>query len=256
VAVAVTPDAQQGFFSLLRWRSDPTKDEGRNVAVLLVDEAGNLGGIKHAPLSAISSRLQDQGLMDAVLAGLEHRFNSADDRPNLENLGQIHRSLQQSLVLTEPRPLAVTDVDEALTALYRAYVAPRTGGGRAVTKGVVLDRVVAALRTRGYDVARGAYVNDFIFDAVIKRGTHRRAFEVLSFAAPRKNWTDVEKDAGHFLYAIGHVDVEPTAVLQPPPTRASDEATASYRRVRRWLKRDGVDLRDVEELKDQQLALI
>ena len=58
---------QQGYFSVVRWRHDSTRDEARNVAVVLVDEEGLGGGVRAAPLSQVSRRLHDQGILDALL---------------------------------------------------------------------------------------------------------------------------------------------------------------------------------------------
>lgn len=43
---------EQGYYSILRWRNDVMRDEARNVAVVLVDEEGQFGGFRHAPLRA------------------------------------------------------------------------------------------------------------------------------------------------------------------------------------------------------------
>ena len=70
-----------------------------------------------------------------------------------------------------------------------------------------MDRAVQALRAQGARARRGAYIDDFIFDIVVE-GEHERAvFEVLSFAVGRKDWTPVERDAGHFLYAMTKLGV-------------------------------------------------
>jgi hypothetical protein len=156
----------QGFYSILRWRTDATRDEARNVAVLLVDRDGRLGGMRAAPISSISPRLHEQGLLDAILVNLEATFQGSS-RPTLETLEQLRAHLQRSLVLTEPRLVAVPDVDVTLDALYRAYAAPKGGGSTAATHGRVLDRVMTQLRRRGWSVKRGEYVGDFIFDLVV-----------------------------------------------------------------------------------------
>jgi hypothetical protein len=242
----------QGFYSLLRWRVDPTRDEARNVAVMLVDAQGEFGAIRHAPISTISPRLRDQGILDELLLGLEQRFRSGG---RLRDLEELQESLQRSLVVTEPQPVAVTDPEETLTALYRAYLAPRGGRSRAPTKGVVLDDVVAALRRQKVKARRGAYVRDFIFDVVIDQTRVRPAsvLEVLSFAAPRKDWTPVERDAGHFLYALGRLEIAGKAVVQPPA--AGNGAAQSYDRVRRWLEDEKVPIVEPEQLVEKQLVL-
>jgi hypothetical protein len=247
----VGEELAQGYFSLLRWRSDATRDEARNVAVLLVDASGHFAGIRHAPLSTISPRVHDQGIMDEVLLGLEERFAS-EGGVTLEELRELHALLQRALVVTEPRPVDVAEPEQALSDLYRAYVAPRVGGSRAPTKGAVLDRVMDTLRGRGVRARRAVYVDDFIFDVVVDNGGRPSVFEVLSFAVGRKDWTPVERDAGHFLYALRRVDVEGRAVVQPP---SEGESVDAYERVRRWFELDAVPTLALEELEDTQLEL-
>lgn len=134
-----TSSMSQAYFSLLRWASDPTRGEARNVAVILVDEAGSLGAIRSAPLSTISPSIHQQGLIDAVLSALERRMRSPAQRLRLEDLHALRSQLQQSLQITEPKAVAVSDVDSTLRALYRAYAAPRARGSSVLTKGRLLD---------------------------------------------------------------------------------------------------------------------
>jgi hypothetical protein len=249
----VTP--RRGYFSLLRWISDRTRDEARNVGIMLVDPESGFRGLRSAPVSAVSPRLHDQGLLDEMIVQLEGNLQSSD-RPGVDLLTDLHRSLTQSLVVSEPKPVAITDVEEDFQALYRAYLATRGGGGRALTKGVVLDRVISAMRESGRQVKRGAYIEDFIFDVVVEDpGEPRSVIEVLSFAAPRKDWTPIEHDAGHFLYAANELEVAPSAVIQPPENGTADAAHESYERVVRWLTRARIPHRTLEDLKQEQLTL-
>lgn len=241
----------QGHYALLRWRVDPTRDEARNIAVLLVDARGRFGGVRHAPVSSISPRLRDQGIVDDVLLGITQRI---DDGLRLRDLRELHSLLRESLVVTDPEPVAVGEPDETLDALYRAFIAPRAGGSRALTKGVLLDRVVTSLRRQGLPVRRGAYIDDFIFDVIVSEGAQTSVFEVLSFAVPRKDWTPVERDAAHFLYALRRVGhVEGRAVIQPPSERRAGRT--SYERVRRWLDEEDVPTLAPDELTTPQLEL-
>lgn len=235
----VSQQTQQGFFSLLRWRTDPVRDEARNIAVVLVEAKGGYGGLRHVALSAVSPRLHEQGILDAALVALEEQVSDARTF-TLERLTAMHRSMHQSLYLTKPKPVAVADRDKVLEALYRAYIAPRGSGGRRPTKSVVLDRVVRACRAQGIEVRRGAYIEDFIFDAVIPTSGHPRVIEVLSFAAERKDWAPIERDAGHFLFALGQLGLVGAAVVQPPSPASQSRASEPYRRVRRWLDKHGV----------------
>jgi hypothetical protein len=211
----------------------PGRDEARNLAVVLVDAEGKFGGIRYAPVSSVSSALREQGILDAMLAGLENRFQS-EAKPTLAELTSMFDTLRHSLYLTEPKPIAVSDVDMVLESLYRAYAAPRPAGSRTVTKGAVLDRVVDTLRRRGLHVGRGQSIGDFVFDVVIRSRRKPAVIEVLSFAGELKNWSPVEHDAGHFLYALERVEAKGLAVIQPP-SESGDGATKTYNRVRRWL---------------------
>lgn len=226
--------AGRGYFSLLRWRAEPSRDEARNIAVLLVNESGEIGAIKAAPISSISPRLHDQGLLDRVIAGLEAQFEG-EPKPSVGRLREWQESFRHSISLTPPSETAVPDIELALSALYRAYVAPRTGGSRVLTKGKLLDSVVGTLRKRGLTIRRGDYVNDFLFDAVIGEG-EPILLDVLSFATSAKAWAPVEHDAAHFLYALGHVGHSSAlAVVAPPVESSHSNAIRSYDRVSRWL---------------------
>lgn len=238
---------QQGFFSLLRWRADPTRDEARNVAILLVVPNAQVGVVRAAPLNSISPRLHDQGIVDDLLAGLEQTFSGLTS-PTVDLLSELHERFQRSLVVTKPKPVAVADIDADVAALYRAYLAQRGGGGsRARTKGMVRDRVTKALRDRGIAAKLGQYVDGFLFDIVVQNGhTQPTVLEILSFAGERKDWTPVEYDAGHFLYGCQQLGIEARAVVVPPS--ADNGGTLSYERVRRWLSQEDVGILTEDEL--------
>jgi hypothetical protein len=250
---AVASAARRGYFSILRWRTDATRDEARNVAVILVDAEGEFSRVKAAPLSRISSRLHDQGILDAMLVELHKRL-AQDNRRALAMLKDLHESLQRSLYVTEPKPTAVPDVDAVLNAIYKAYVAPRGGGARVLTKAKVLDSVVDMLRRRGLEVKRGHYLGDFIFDIVIEDVQQPSVMEVLSFATATRNWTPVEHDAGHFLYALQHVNRRGLAIIQPPSAASDPGATPACERVKRWFEDAQVDTFEPEEMEARQLS--
>jgi hypothetical protein len=229
--------ADLGYFSILRWRHDATRDEARNVAVILVEPEGQFGALKAAPISAISPKLREQGLLDAMVNGLSLRLSGLHgQRPNLADLRQMQINSRLSLYLTEPQMVAVPDVDLAMSALYKAYVAPRSAGPSYPTKGKILDAVVERLRRSGAQVRRGEYVQDFLFDMVIGEGDSQVA-EVVSFAAPNKTWANVEYQMGHFLYGIEHVGSQGVAVVQPPGENSHDSAWQSHDRVIRWCEK-------------------
>lgn len=249
-----TPEA---YFSILRWRKDPTRDEARNVAVILVNASENVGSLKATGLSHISPRLHEQGLLDDMLLSLEERIKREF---SLDSLREMQASLRNSLYLTEPKATAVPDgnFDIVMRALYRAYVAPAGGGSRVLTKGKVLDGVVSTLRRHTNKVKRATYVNDYFFDVVINGGKKKQVLlEVLSFAPATKNWLPVEHDAGYFLRAIKELRGEGLAVIQPPGESSEKTAVESHARVSRWFEKEGVrevrpaDLVDALELAPQ-----
>lgn len=243
VAELVNP---RGYFSVLRYRPDATRDEARNVAVLLVSREGEFGGMKAGPVSAVSPRLHEQGLVDAVLVALESRFTDPR-RPNLDALAVLQRELSRSLVLTEPKPVLVPDVETTLQALYRAYVKPLGGGAAQATKGAVLDKVVNQLRREGRKVRRGHYIGPFLFDVVFE--DEPRVTEVLSFATHRRRWDEVENDAAHFLYGLQHVSVEGSAIVKAPDeAEAAPAARESYDRVIDWFRSDRIPVQDASDV--------
>jgi hypothetical protein len=244
---------ERGYFSVVRWRSDPTRDEARNVAIVLVDAEGQFGGIRIAPPSALSGDARQQGFLDAMLHGLENQFEG-EEKPDLKRLRELSESLSNSLYLTAPRATAVPDPELTLQALYRAYVAP-IPAPRAVTKGVVIDKVVKILRGRGFSVNRSQYIGDFLFDAVVERKEGPLACDVLSFATAKQDWLPTERDAGHFLYGLERVKLPGIAVIQPPAEESRGEAQTSFERVRRWFKDAAVPVRQPDDLVDSQLSL-
>jgi hypothetical protein len=244
----------QAYFSILRWAADATRDEARNVAVVVVDSEGQFGGVKAAPPSSISPNLKEQGILDTVLFNLTRQFESIE-KPDLEWLRATKMSLNHSLYFTDPQPAAAADVDGVLQALYRAYVAPH-GAPRAETKGVVLDRVVSTLRSRGLDVKRGEYIEDFIFDAVVSGGHHRSlAIKVLSFATTVKDWAPAERDAGHFLYGLSRLQLPGQAVIQPPNASSAPSAERSYLRITRWFNDESVPVMSPSDLSKAALPI-
>jgi hypothetical protein len=237
--------ATTGHFAVLRWRNDGTRDEARNVAVIVVSGDGRQTALRAAPISSISPRLHDQGILDAWLVGLEHQFRHADEGA-LELLVRLHDSLHHSLYLTEPKPTAVPDLDVTAGALYRAFVAPRSHGSSEITSGKLLDQTVKRLRQRGLTVRRGEYVDSFIFDAVVDSPHGTSVVEVLSFATSARNWTGAEHDAGHFLYAVRRLSVPAAAVIKPPGDFSNANARRAYEHVSGWMKDEEVRVVDLD----------
>jgi hypothetical protein len=253
--VATRERSSRGYYSLLRWRNDSARDEARNVGVIVVDEHGVVSGFRPAPISSISSRLHEQGILDAALQGLSDQVNGPAPF-TLERLTALQEQLRSSLYLTPPKSVALHDEPgEALTALYRALVAPRGGGSSRQTKSVVLDKVVNTLRRQGFEVKRGSYVGDFIFDAVVTEQDKTGVLEVLSFAAPRKDWAPVERDAGHFLFALDELKLHGLAVIAPPRESGESLAAEHFHKVERWFDRHNVPVRSPDEMAADPTAL-
>jgi len=231
--------ASTGHFSVLRWRNDGTRDEARNVAIIVVGGDGGSAAMRTAPISSISPRLHDQGILDGWLVGLERQFQEAGNGA-LELLTSLYGSLHHSLYLTEPKPTAVPDLDLTAGALYRAFVAPRSRGSSELTRGKLLDQTVRRLRQSGLSVRRGEYVDSFLFDAVVDSPHGTSALEVLSFATSARNWSGAEHDAGHFLYAIRKLSMRGAAVIQPPADFSNVNARRAYDHVSGWMEDESI----------------
>jgi hypothetical protein len=208
---------------------------------------------KHITAIANALIARQQGFLDALLHGLEVQFEG-ENRPDLDRLRHLSETLSQSLYLTPPRPTAVPDPDLTLQALYKAYVAP-ISAPRTLPKGVVIDNVVQTLRRRGFQVRRSEYIGDFVFDALVDRAEGVLAFDVLSFATPKKDWIPAERDAGHFLYGLERLGIPGIAVIQAPSEETREEASSSFERVRHWFEEASVPVRDPAELADKQMVL-
>jgi hypothetical protein len=88
-------------------------------------------------------------------------------------------------------------------------------------------------------VQRDAYVNDFAIDALISGPSHA-AIQVLSFCVGDSRGVTVEREAGHFLFGMERLNLDATAVLQPPIESSGKVLWTSYDRVQRWLDDAGV----------------
>lgn len=232
---------RRGFFSVLQYRSDPSRDEARNLALLLVDEPGGYAAVKAAPIGAVCLRLRDQGIVDSLLVGLA-RSLTQDSRNGFERLTSLHSSLQDALSLSEPRTTAIIgDPSATLDALYKALVAPRSGRGPGLPKSRLLDQIVQSFRTIGAPVRRGAYLGDFLFDAVVQP-TDRPPLPIhaLSFDQPNRDWSGTEREVGHFLFAVDRLRTAGVCVLQGPTQRTNTSANCSLERITRWMDESGV----------------
>jgi hypothetical protein len=62
----------------------------------------------------------------------------------------------------------------------------------------------------------------FLLDAIVNVRARTAVVEVLSFASKTKDWSNAERDAGHFLYAVEHVKTPAAAVIKPPSEVSAD----------------------------------
>ncbi len=254
----MSPEARQGYFSLLRWRSDVTRDEERNIGVVLLDPGSGQRALRPMPVSRLSSKLHEQGILDAALATI--RESVEQDTFTVDDLADMHRSFTRSLLVSEPQPIAVSDVDATLGVLYKTFVSVRGGGGtRSLTKGAVTDRVVDQLRHRGWRVKRGAYLQEFIFDLVVEQAPGVQnppsVMGILSFGSERKDWSPVEMEAGHFAFGVEQLSLQAVAAILPPASDASSATKRSHERVRHMLDRAAVQTRDVNDYLEPRTSL-
>ena len=153
--------------------------------MIVVQSQGEWGAVRAVPISSISPRLAEQGIVDSMIDGLQRRIER-ERGFGLEDLTRLREHFERSISLTEPQPVAVGNIDATVSALYRALVARPAGGSRAVTKSVVLDRVVTGLRRANVRVGRSQYVRDVMFDLVFE--DQDTLGEVLSFASVEPPW--------------------------------------------------------------------
>lgn len=241
---------RRGYFSILRWRRNPTRDEAKNIGVVLVEPEGEFGGIRKAPPSGLPQRLKEQGMIGDLLKGFAEQFES-EHPPNLDELNELRAKFVNALVFTEPRTVLVKDKEKTLDALYKAYVQSTAGYAAAVmTKGVLQGNLARTLSGRGYEVKVSEYINDFIFDLVFRDPSKEIPIvtEVLSFANSKQKWTAEEHDAGHFLYALHFVDNPPLAMVEPPTEISLDVAITSYERVMDWFGNEDIEVLKTEDL--------
>jgi hypothetical protein len=215
-------------------------------------EGGELGGRRHH--ARVLLQHEHVWRCAARREGLAERFSPETDAgpADLAVLENLHGDFARSLVVTEPQRVAVGEFEETLAALYKAYVSRPSGGSRGLTKGAVIDRVVNVFRAQGLTTKSRWYVDDFIFDVVVVNGG-TSVVEVLSFASPRKDWTPLEREAGHFLYAVQKLQVPAKAIVQPPAE--GTPPPDSYERITGWFRAENVECRQLDELVDTQQVL-
>jgi hypothetical protein len=230
------------------------------VAVIVADSTGTRGGILAAPIGDLNLAPGAEGMLDTVIGGMRAQFEGAK-KPTVLDLVAWRAQLTSTIYLTEPQQVG-GDADAALLALYEAYVAPRATMLAAQSKRILIDTAITELRTKGFEVSRGTYIDDFVFDIVIRR-PQSWVVGVFSFANPNRDWAEVEREAAHFAFAVERLrktnpGVNAAAIIQAAPQGIND-STSSTQRVGRWLQSAGVrelspDTLDVLAHDPQQLS--
>lgn len=249
---------------LVQYRGGPTRGEPRNVAVALVAHDGGYAAVKHLPPSQLGERIRERGIVDGALVALARAMVcSADAINRIESLRAIHGS---SLLIGDPMPTDLgAEPDLVLASVFKALVARPVARRAGRTKGEILDRTVATFRRAGAPIRVGQYVGDFLLDAIVEpTGEPAVAIHAQSFEGARREWSRIEHETGHFLYAVEHLRRDAICVIQPPAQTADDAAAASYSRVGRWLTDAGVTVATPAALatlsarfgSDEQLPLI
>jgi hypothetical protein len=226
----------EGFYSILRYTPDSARGEAKNVALMLVDERRDIARLRVAPLSQITPKLNEHGVLDKLLVQFGSRLQAGELRDQAQ-VNALSRAIGPTLSLTAPIPAAIGDnVDATLKALYMAFVAPRQSRDAGISHGQLLDRLVKACRKAGAAIEPGAYVGDMLFDAILSGLGRRTPVQILSFDGASPNPRGLEQAAGYFLFALNRIHEDGLCVMQPPPEHAIDPARASYRRIRNWME--------------------
>jgi hypothetical protein len=228
-----------GYYSLVRYTADIARGEGRNVAIVLVGDRPEDGGVRAAPPSRVAPRVRQAGILDAVLRSLASRVQSGQilGHTGLTNLASTSPSV---ISISPPRPAVIdTDTGSALDGLYHAFVG-LPSAREPLRKGEILDRLVAYLVRSGAPVKREAYLGDFEIDALVS-GPKPAAIQVLSFCVGVTRGVTVERETGHFLFGMERLKLEANAIVQPPREEPGGRLWTSYDRVQRWLDDAGVN---------------
>jgi len=227
-----------GYYSLVRFAADVARGEARNVAVILVGDHPDDGGVRAAPLSRVAPRARQAGVLDALLRSLATRVKSGQilGEEGLSGLASISPG---SFSITAPQRTTIErDKKRAIDNLYRAFVGVRAAREPS-RKGAIVDELVAAMGRAGAAIKRNAYLGDFAIDVVVT-GPREAAIQVLSFCVGESRGVSVEREAGHFLFGLERLDVEANAVVQPPKDSDGPGLWTSHDRVQRWLADAGV----------------
>ncbi len=230
----------RGFYSLIRYRPDPVREEFKNVGILLLGEDGSYRGLRTLRPGTISRTVEEQGLLAAVVAAVEHRLGQTRD--GLADLRQLAESYSHSILVTDPRPaMSTLGWAALLETLYGALVAPKTRPPVGFTKGHVLDRLHKWFVAKGSSFEIGGQLEGYSFDAILRTSTDMTyAMQVNSFAARQIDSRRLELEVGHFLYVAPRVRANCIGLIQPAAANATAEIRNLQDRVSSWFNDAGV----------------
>ena len=229
-------DRGQSF--LVQYQLSSSRGELRNIAVVLVAESGGFAAVKHLPPSLLAGRVREQGILDAALVSLADVVSRQPEEA-LARLDRLRRRREGTLVIGDPMPTDMAGSPErALAATFKALVTRPTARRAGYGKAEILDRAVSTLRGVGATVRVGEYLDDFLIDALIvqARDNPPAIIHAQTFDGARRDWSRLEQETAHFLFASEQIRGEAICVVQPPTERNGVEAGArSYSRVERWI---------------------
>jgi hypothetical protein len=213
----------------------------------------------------LAENVREQGILDAALVGISRVVRQG----GLQAIGELARRSGISMGAIEigdsmpadlgPEPTATLD------ALFKALVARPTARRPGIRKAELLDRVVDGFRKWGAPIRRGEYLDDFLMEAGAAPH-HPPATPILveSFALADRDWSRVERGAGHFCFAVEQLEIDGLVVFQEPNELSDDEARRSFDRISRWISSTGMSQARPSDLaqlgrkygSDEQLPLV
>lgn len=247
-------DPVTAYFSVLRWRRSTVRDEAKNVGVLAVAKDASWARAMVAE-RALPEAIHKGGFAGSVLEGLRQEF-AEQNTP--ERLFELHAGLVDSLVLTQPQTAIIEHPDQDVRALFRAYVAPASGGPTRNSKSELLDRTVRdlsrQLRGTSYNARLRERVQDYQLEGAVFNGTPKVGFAALTF--PGKIRTlQLEYEAVYFISAARALELPSVLGVVHPTADDSIEARESARRVLGWAS-GVVEVVDAEQLPGAVLDLV
>ena len=67
--VAQLVEPERAYYSVLRWRPDPARDEPKNIGVLVSGIEGDFFELRSVNLGRVSTKIAEQGLLDRMVEG-------------------------------------------------------------------------------------------------------------------------------------------------------------------------------------------